>query len=80
MASITIMATLVFNGSLRIGYRVKNSSNPFTYIPAYPTANELPYIITGLSSSTYELELTQICPNCSGGVYADPIILDALPQ
>ena len=80
MANITISATLNYNASLRIGYRVKNSSNPFTYVNAYPTANEIPYTITGLSSSTYEVELVQICPNCSGGIYSDPIIFDALPQ
>lgn len=80
MASIIISATINPGASLRIGYRVKNSSNPFTYITAYPTANELPYIIEGLANLTYEVELTQICPNCSGGIYSTPIVLDALSQ
>jgi len=78
MASITISASINYGASLRIGYRFKNSSLPFTYIPAYPTANELPYTINGLSSGNYEIELLQICPNCGGGVYSDPIIIDAL--
>lgn len=78
MASITITATVVPGASLRIGYRVKNSSNPFTYLSVYPTANDLPYTISDLPNSMYEVELTQICPNCSGGIYSTPIILDAL--
>lgn len=78
MASITITATINPGASLRIGYRVKNTSTPFTYLPNYPTPSELPYTINGLANLSYEVELTQICPNCSGGIYSDPIIVDAL--
>jgi hypothetical protein len=80
MANIIIAATINPGASLRIGYRVKNSSNPFTYLSVYPTSVDLPYTITGLGAGFYEVELTQICPNCSGGVFSDPIIMDALSQ
>ncbi len=79
MAAIIISATINPGAVLRVGYRVKNSSDPFTYLSVYPAPNDLPYTISGLANSTYEVELTQICSNCSGGIYSDPIILDALP-
>lgn len=78
MANITVNATIVYKAALRIGYRIKNSSNPFVYIPAYPEQGDLPYSITGVPVGTYEVELTQICPNCSGGLYSSPIIVDAV--
>jgi hypothetical protein len=78
MAKITVNATIVYNATLRIGYKIKNSSNPFVYVPAYPEQADLPYEITGVPVGAYEVELTQICPNCSGGLYSDPIIVDAV--
>lgn len=80
MASIIISATINPGASLRIGYRVKNSSSAFTYLSVYPTSNDLPYTISGLFNLTYEVELTQICANCSGGIYSTPVIVDALAQ
>lgn len=78
MATITISATINPGASLRIGYRVKNSSTPFTYLTNYPTTNDLPYMIEGLANLSYEIELTQICPNCSGGIYSTPVLVDAV--
>lgn len=77
MASLTISASINYGASLRIGYKIKNSSNPFTYHNHYPTSNELPYLLNGLTAGIYQVELTQICPNCSGGIYSDPVVLDA---
>lgn len=78
MASITINYTIPFGASLRVGYRIQSSSNPFTYISTFPTYNQSPYILSGLAVGTYEVELTTICPNCSGGVFADPVIYPAI--
>jgi hypothetical protein len=78
MATLKINYTISFGANLRIGYRIQNSSSPFTYIPTYPTYNESPYEISDLAVGTYEVELTTICPNCGGGVFADPVVYPAI--
>lgn len=80
MAQITIDYSIPFGSSLRIGYRIQASSSPFTYITNYPNYNQSPYTISGLPVGNYEVELTTICPNCSGGVFADPVIYPAISQ
>lgn len=80
MASITVNYSIPFGSSLRIGYRIQNSSNPFTYITNFPNYNQSPYVISGLPIGNYEVELTTICPNCTGGVFADPAIYPATSQ
>ncbi len=77
MAQITIQATIPFGSSLRVGYRLVASSDPFTYISDYLTSDDLPYDITSLASGLYEVELTTICPNCAGSTYSDPVIVEA---
>lgn len=77
MASITINYSIPFGSSLRIGYRIQNSSNPFTYLSNYPTYNDSPYTFDGLALGSYEVELTTVCPSCSGGVFADPAVYPA---
>ena len=78
MGQLVVTATIPFGSSARIGYKIKNSSNPFTYHTQYPTYNDFPYTIDGIAIGTYEVEITGICPNCSGAQYSDPIIVDAL--
>jgi len=78
MASLTIDYTIPFGASVRIGYREQGSSSAFTYITNYPTYNESPYIISGISVGNYEVELTTICPNCGGGIFAEPVIYPAI--
>lgn len=81
MASITISASIPFGTHARIGYRLKSSSDPFTYDPVnYPAYNEFPFTISGLALGTYEVEVTTVCPNCSGGIYSEPVIVDAVSE
>jgi len=80
MASITINYTIPFGASIRIGYRIQSSSAAFTYITTFPTYNQSPYIISGLPIGNYEVELTTICPNCTGGIFAEPAIYPATSQ
>lgn len=80
MANITINYTIPFGASVRIGYRIQASSSAFTYLTNYPTYNDSPYIIDGLPIGNYEVELTTICPNCTGGVFGEPQIYPATSQ
>lgn len=78
MASITINYSIPFGSSIRIGYRIQSSSSAFTYLTSYPNYNDSPYVISGLPVGNYEVELTTICPNCTGGVFADPAVYPAI--
>jgi hypothetical protein len=72
MAFVTTGSTVIsFGATLRIGYRTYGSSSPYTYLSYFPSYNELPYEFE-LSSGTWQVEYTTICPNCSGSVYSDP--------
>lgn len=63
-----------FGSNLRIGYRIAFSSSAFTYLNQFPTLDELPYTFN-LDPGTYEIEYTQVCPNCSGNKYSEPDIV-----
>jgi hypothetical protein len=78
MAQITINYSIPFGSSIRIGYRIQASSDPFTYVPGFPSYNDSPYTINGLALGNYEVELTTICPNCSGGIFASPVVYPAV--
>jgi hypothetical protein len=80
MASITINYTIPFGASLRIGYRIQSSSSAFTYLTTYPSYNDSPYTFDGLPVGNYEVELTAICPNCTGGVFGEPQVYPATSQ
>jgi len=80
MAQLVINYSIPFGASIRIGYRVQNSSTPFTYVNPFPDYTQSPYTIGGLAQNNYEVELTTICPNCSGGVFADPVVYPAQTQ
>ena len=80
MAQITITASIPFGTHARVGYRLKMSSDPFTYPVDYPAYNEFPYTIDGLAVGTYEVEVTTVCPNCAGGLYSSPVIIDAISE
>lgn len=80
MASITINYTIPFGASVRIGYRIQASSTAFTYLTTFPTYNDSPYTISGLPVGNYEVELSTICPNCTGGVFSEPVIFPATSQ
>lgn len=73
MATISTGSTMIkFGSNLRIGYRLKDTSNPFTYLTARPTYDQLPYQFT-LTTGTWEVEYTELCPNCTGPVYSAPV-------
>lgn len=80
MASITINYSIPFGSSVRIGYRIQASSSPFTYVNGFPSYNDSPYVISGLALGNYEVELTTICPNCSGGIFSAPTVYPAQSQ
>ncbi len=61
-----------YGATLRIGYRMYGSASAFTYIVNYPSSEELPYTVNLPTAGTYEIEYTQVCPNCSGNRYSEP--------
>lgn len=63
--------TIEFGATLRIGYRVYGSTNPFTYLSSFPSYNDLPYTFSLPSNGIWEIEYTQICPSCSGSKYSE---------
>ena len=80
MGTITITASIPYGATLRVGYRVTNSGNNFTYVNPFPTFNDLPYTFSVPDTAgTYDVELTVICPNCSLGTYSTPVVITATP-
>lgn len=77
MASITVNYTIPFAASVKIGYRITGTI-PFTYVTPYPDYTQSPYTITGLAIGSYDVELTTICANCSGGNPGVPIVFPAI--
>jgi len=80
MASIVINYSIPFGATLRVGYRIQASSSSFTYVNPFPDYTQSPYTISGLPIGNYEVELTTICPNCSGGIFGQPVIYPATSQ
>jgi len=78
MAQIVVNYTIPNGATIRIGYRVQNSSQAFIYPTPYPDYTMSPYMINNIPLGTYEVELTTICPNCSGGVFGQPVIYPAV--
>ncbi len=64
-----------FGSSLRIGYRQAYSASAFTYVATHPSYDQLPYSFSVPTPGLYEIEYTEVCPNCSGGIYSDPVIV-----
>lgn len=72
MATVTTGTTSIpYGATLRIGYRVYGSANPYTYLTHFPNYNELPYAYT-LSTGIWEVEYTTLCPSCSLPTYSAP--------
>lgn len=80
MAQIRVDYTTDFGKSVRVGYRLQNSGNPFIYPTPFPTYADSPYYITGIALGIYEVELTSVCPNCSGAQFGYPTIYPAISQ
>lgn len=77
MANLVVHYTIPFQASVRIGYKQQSSSDPYVYVIPYPDYTQSPYTISGLPIGNYQVELTTICPNCSGGVLSDPVVVNA---
>jgi len=76
MASVSTGTTSIkFGSNLRIGYRPAGSLAAFTYLNHYPTFNELPYTFT-LGIGNWEVEMTEICPDCGGYKYSAPEVVN----
>lgn len=77
MAVVSTGTTSIsFGSSLMIGYRQLGSTGPYTYLPVYPKYDQLPnYQYTVPLTGNVEIEYTEICPNCSGGIYGDPFVV-----
>lgn len=77
MATLTVNYTIPFGSSIRIGYKVASSSDPYTYLNNYPSYNQSPYTFA-VPLGAYQVELTSICASCSGGLYSDPEVFQAV--
>lgn len=77
MASVTFNYTIPFGTSLRVGYRVQNSTGPYTYVSTYPNYNESPYTLTGIAPGFYDIETTTVCNSCAGAKFSDPFVFQA---
>lgn len=64
--------SIEYGASLRIGYRIYGSADPFTYVSHVPTYNELPYTFSLPTTGTWEISYTQICPSCAGSQFSTP--------
>jgi hypothetical protein len=78
MATVRVDYTIPFGTNMRVGYRLQNSTNPFTYISPFPSYADSPYLIPDLPLGSYEVELTPICPNCNGANYGVAVIYPAV--
>lgn len=75
MPKISTGSTAIgFASNIRIGFRALGSSGSFTYLPV-KSADQLPLSFEVPTSGTWEVEYTEICPNCSGGIYSDAILV-----
>ena len=69
----TSTTSIPFGSNLRIGYRLNGSVSPYTYVPYYPSFNELPYTFSVPTSGTWQIEYTVVCAWCEGPIkYSSP--------
>lgn len=78
MAALTFNFTIPFGTSLRVGYVPYGSSGPYTYIATYPSYSDSPYTLTVPNPGLYNLELTTVCPSCSGAGFSTPYVVNAV--
>jgi hypothetical protein len=78
MASLTVNYAVAFGASVRIGYKLTSSTGDYTYLNFYPSYNQSPYTITGIPLGVYEVQINTICPTCSGGIFSDPVVVQAV--
>lgn len=73
MGTVRLGYSIEYGQNLRIGYKATGSSNAYTYLNDFPGPEDAPYEFE-LPAGIYDIEMTTICPNCSGNKYADPEI------
>ena len=73
MGNIKITYTIPYGSALRIGYKAAGSSSAYTYLTTFPDAADSPYQFT-VPAGFYDVEISTICPNCSGNRYSDPYV------
>ncbi len=71
MGNVRINAELEFGQSSRIGWKINGSAGPYTYLNSFPGPDDMPFTFI-LPAGTYDIEVSTICPNCSGNIYSDP--------
>lgn len=69
-----VVYTIDNGQKVRICYRPFNSAGPYTCLNDFPGPEESPYTFSLPSSGDWEIQVTTICPNCSGNNYSDPVI------
>lgn len=80
MASLQVNYSISFAQSVRIGYKQYGTSDPYTYLTVFPGPGDAPYTISSLPFGLYQVEVTTICPNCSGGIYSTPVVVVATAE
>jgi hypothetical protein len=74
MGDVKITYTIPYGSVIRIGYKAQNSASPYTYLGTFPNPSQSPYTFSITPPGVYDVELTTICPNCSGSTPSDPIV------
>lgn len=77
MPSIEFNYSIPFGSSLRVGYRLAGSAGPYAYVPIFPSYNDSPYTLGVPLVTLYEIELTTLCPSCSGSTPSDTYVFQA---
>lgn len=71
MGDVRIVYSIEFGQNLRIGHKPTGSSGPYTYLSTFPEAEDSPFTFS-LPVGIYDIEISTICPNCSGNLYSEP--------
>lgn len=76
MPNVSTGTTMIkFGSHLRIGYRASGSVSAFIYFPQFYSQDQLPVVFVVPSAGSWEIEYTEVCPNCSGGIYSNAEII-----
>lgn len=73
MGNVKLTYTIPFGSNLRVGYKPAGAASPYTYLNVFPGAEDSPYTIV-IPAGFYDVQLSTICPNCSGNNYSDPFV------
>lgn len=71
---IRVVYTIAYGSVARIGYKPFNSASPYTYLNVFPGPSDSPFEFTGPTTGAWDIEVTEVCPNCSGNRYSAPVL------